>query len=59
LNMADKDEDKTLADLFESVLDDQTQKQILKLILEGKEGDLVIEEMLKTSDKHKKDQISK
>jgi len=57
--MADKDEDKTLADLFESVLDDQTQKQILKLILEGKEGDLVIEEMLKTSDKHKKDQISK
>lgn len=52
--MADKDEDKNLADFFESVLHDQTERQILKLILEGKEGDLVIEEMLKASEKDEK-----
>ena len=47
--MAGKEEDKNLADFFESVLHDHTEKQILKLILEGKEGDSVIEEMLKAS----------
>jgi hypothetical protein len=57
--MADKDEDENLADFFESVLHDQTEKQILKLILEGKEGDLVIEEMLKASARDEKNQSSK
>lgn len=57
--MADMNEDKNLVEFLESVLHDQTEKQILRLILEGKEGDAIIEDLLKASPMEEKQRRSK
>lgn len=58
--MLDANEDKNLADFFESFIEDPTEKKILQLILEGKDGDSIIEELLADVDyRDKKNSIAK
>lgn len=49
--MTEPTEDKNLGDFFESVIHDTLERQILKLILSGKEPEEIIEELVKASDR--------